>query len=127
MEKELEQVTKRVDKLEAYRDEDLSKINDNSKSTEVILAKLNNLDSNIGLLIKSVEDNMKFNNEMQIKENQKMNSRINELENKYDELKKIVDDRTIVKESNRYNDVVKQIVTAIVGAIMGIVIAKLFK
>lgn len=133
MELRMSRVEEEIKELKSYREECLKKNYDNEKSLATTIQKIEDLIITVENLPKNIESSMiktmEFQKELQEKEHEKMYSQIleikkdkEELEKKIADLKKIVDERTIVKDSNNYQKYIFEIIKYLILAVLGYVV-----
>ena len=126
MELRLSRVEEEIKELKSYREECLKKNYDNEKSLATTIQKIEDLIITVENLPKNIESSMiktmEFQKELQEKEHEKMYNQIleikkdkEELEKKVTDLKKIVDERTIGKDSKSWDKLIWLIIGGLIS------------
>lgn len=122
-----------IKELKKYREECLEKNHATETSLVKAIQKMEDLITTVENLPKNIESSMiktmEFQNEIQKKEHEKIYNEISDLRKDKDELdkkianlQKIVDERTIVKDSNNYQKYIFEIIKYLILAILGYVV-----
>lgn len=138
LENKIENLERRVSKLEGYRDNDFKIINQHNENLATIVLELKNVTKSLETITTNWKEAINRSNAKQQEEHANINNRISALEktvsqltikqeNDTDKLEKTLDERTILKDSHNYQKYIFEIIKYIVIAIVGFVIAMVLK
>ena len=124
----------RIEKLERYREEYKNRTNENKVDLAKAITKIEDLINTVEKLPENLESSMLKSIELQAKEHEKIYNEIKELkkdneDNKkqLEDLKRVIDERTILKDSKNYQKYIFEIVKCILLAVLGFVLALVLK
>ena len=106
----IEQLDKRISKLEGQIDKDKEQIATLDKSLGIFITEMRNISGDL----KTVIDNFKDS----LHNTTKQEAKILELNNK-------IDQETVVKDAKKWRDITAYIITAVVGAIVTFILMKI--
>lgn len=138
LENKVENLERRVTKLESYRDSDFKIINQHNENLATIVLELKNVTKSLETITTNWKEAINRSNAKQKEEHENINNRISALEKNVSQLtikqendtinlEKTLDERTIIKDSKNYQKYIFEIVKYIVIAIVGFVVAMVLK
>ena len=138
LENKIENLERRVSKLEGYRDNDFKIINQHNENLATIVLELKNVTKSLETITTNWKEAINRSNAKQKEEHENINNRISALEKNVSQLtikqetdtinlEKTLDERTIIKDSKNYQKYIFEIVKYIVIAIVGFVVALVLK
>ena len=120
--------------LKKYKDECIKSSNETKTGLAVAVQKIEDLITSVEKLPKSLEESMIKSLKIQEKEHDKIYNQIKEIrednskmQDELDGFKQIIDDRTVIEDSNNYNQLKFYIATTIIGGFLGYVISFILK
>ena len=138
LKEQVQELDRRVTKLENYRESDLKMLNEHNVNLATIIIELKNITTQLATITNNWKEAIQRSNAKQQEEHASINNRINVLEkavdklnakqeNDTDKLEKTIDERTIFKDSKNYQKYIFEIVKYIVIAIVGFIVAMVLK
>ncbi len=136
MEAILEEHERRITKLEEHRESDLLKISENYTNWATMTVEMKNLTKSIETLTQSIKKNIDENNKARIEQYENLNAKFDRFEERVQELDtKIVQNRTEIeqelmektvgKDSEKWNKVVWLIISGGISAIVAFIIGRI--
>lgn len=120
--------------LKKYKDECIRSSNETKTGLAVAVQKIEDLITSVKKLPKSLEESMTKSLKIQEKEHDKIYNQIKEIrednskmQDELDGFKQIIDDRTVIEDSNNYNQLKFYITTTIIGGFLGYIISFILK
>ncbi len=136
LKEQVQELERRVSKLETYRESDIKMINEHNTNLATIILKLENITKSLETVTNNFKEAINRSNARNEEERGNINKRISILEKNFDKLntkfeseskslEQTIDERTIRKNSNNYDKIKTTIITAIVTALATSIIGAL--
>lgn len=136
LKEQVQELERRVSKLETYRESDIKMINEHNTNLATIILKLENITKSLETVTTNFKEAINRSNARNEEERENINRRISTLEKNFDKLntkfeseskslEQTIDERTIRKNSNNYDKIKTTIITAIVTALATSIIGAL--
>ena len=136
LKEQIQELERRVSKLETYRESDIKMINEHNTNLATIILKLENITKSLETVTNNFKEAINRSNARNEEERENINRRISALEKNFDKLntkfeseskslEQTIDERTIRKNSNNYDKIKTTIITAIVTALATSIIGAL--
>lgn len=133
LENKVENLERRVTKLENYRDSDFKTINQHNENLATIILELKNVTKSLETITNNFKEAINRSNARNEEERKNISERINALEKNFDKLntkfenskesiENTIDERTVNKNSDNYDKIKTTIITVIVTAIVSSII-----
>lgn len=138
LEQRVSELERRTSILEQQREKDYDIINDQRLNLSTIVIELKNITKSLETVTNNWKEAITRSNARQKEEHELINNRIsvlekavdkltNKQENDNDKLEKVIDERTILKDSSNYQKYIFEIIKYIIIAILGFVVAMFLK
>lgn len=129
LKEQVQELERRVSKLETYRESDIKMINEHNTNLATIILKLENITKSLETVTNNFKEAINRSNARNEEERENINRRISILEKNFDKLntkfeseskslEQTIDERTIRKNSNNYDKIKATIISVIVTAIV---------
>lgn len=136
LKEQVQELERRVSKLETYRESDIKMINEHNTNLATIILKLENITKSLETVTTNFKEAINRSNARNEEERENINRRISTLEKNFDKLntkfeseskslEQTIDERTIRKNSNNYDKIKTTIITAVVTALATSIIGAL--
>ena len=136
LKEQVQELERRVSKLETYRESDIKMINEHNTNLATIILKLENITKSLETVTNNFKEAINRSNARNEEERGNINKRISTLERNFENLntkfeseskslEQTIDERTIRKNSNNYDKIKTTIITAIVTALATSIIGAL--
>lgn len=136
LKEQVQELERRVSKLETYRESDIKVINEHNTNLATIILKLENITKSLETVTNNFKEAINRSNARNEEERGNINKRISALEKNFENLntkfesesktlENTLDERTINKNSDNYDKIKATIVTVIVTAIVTAMITAL--
>ena len=136
LKEQVQELERRVSKLETYRESDIKMINEHNTNLATIILKLENITKSLETVTNNFKEAINRSNARNEEERENINRRISTLEKNFDKLntkfeseskslEQTIDERTIRKNSNNYDKIKTTIITAVVTALATSIIGAL--
>ena len=133
LENKVENLERRVTKLENYRDSDFKIINQHNENLATIILELKGVTKSLETITNNFKEAINRSNARNEEERKNISERINALEKNFDKLntkfenskesiENTIDERTVNKNSDNYDKIKSTIITVIVTAIVSSII-----
>ena len=133
LENKVENLERRVSKLENYRDSDFKIINQHNENLATIILELKSVTKSLETITNNFKEAINRSNARNEEERKNISERINALEKNFDKLntkfenskesiENTIDERTVNKNSDNYDKIKTTIITVIVTAIVSSII-----
>ena len=134
LKEQVQELERRVSKLETYRESDIKMINEHNTNLATIILKLENITKSLETVTNNFKEAINRSNARQEEERELINKRISTLENNFDKLntrfenesktlETTINERTVNKNSDNYDKIKVTIISVIVTAIVTSMIA----
>lgn len=138
LKEQVQELERRVSKLETYRESDIKMINEHNTNLATIILKLENITKSLETVTTNFKEAINRSNARNEEERGNINKRISTLERNFENLntkfesetkslENTIDERTIFKDSKNYQKYIFEIVKYIVIAIVGFIVAMVLK
>lgn len=117
----LEELERRIQKLEEYREQDTDKLAQNHEQLAIIIKELKMITASMQTITDNWKEAIMRSNASNDKKFDNMNTKIDKIEQSINDLSKVVDERTILKESKNYNELKSKVLWAILAAIISFI------
>ena len=136
LKEQVQELERRVSKLETYRESDIKMINEHNTNLATIILKLENITKSLETVTNNFKEAINRSNARNEEERGNINKRISTLERNFENLntkfeseskslEQTIDERTIRKNSNNYDKIKTTIITAVVTALATSIIGAL--
>ena len=122
---EIKRLEKRVALLEEYREKDKNQVYELDKSLSVFINEMKNISEELKTVVSNFKEAIIRSTNAQEKEILALKEKVVENEKKLEKLDAKVEQETIVANSEKWKKVTSYVLTAIVGAIIACVLAKI--
>ncbi len=122
---EIKRLEKRVALLEEYREKDKNQVYELDKSLSVFINEMKNISEELKTVVSNFKEAIIRSTNAQEKEILALKEKVVENEKKLEKLDAKVEQETIVANSEKWKKVTSYVLTAIVGAIIAFVLAKI--
>ena len=138
LKEQVQELDRRVTKLENYRENDIKLINEHNTNLATIILKLENITKSLETVTTNFKEAINRSNARNEEERGNISKRISALEKNFENLntkfesetkslENTIDERTIFKDSKNYQKYIFEIVKYIVIAIVGFIVAMVLK
>ena len=121
----IEQLDKRVSKLESQIDKDKEQIATLDKSLGIFITEMKNISGDLKTVVENFKESLNstaINHDKAIK---KLEDKLDKQEAKILELDNKIDQETVVKDAKKWRDITAYIITTIVGAVITFILMKI--
>lgn len=129
LKEQVQELERRVSKLETYRESDIKMINEHNTNLATIILKLENITKSLETVTTNFKEAINRSNARNEEERENINRRISTLEKSFDKLntkfesetktlENTIDERTIGQNSKNYDKIKATIISVIVTAIV---------
>ena len=125
MEIEVENLKRRVTLLEQYREKDKSELHQLDTSLQVFISEMKNISEDLKNVVSNFKEAIIRSTNAQEKEIVALKEQLIKLEKQYVALDNKVEQETVVANAEKWKKVVSYVVTAVLGAVLAIVFAKI--
>ena len=122
---EIKRLEKRVALLEEYREKDKNQVFELDKSLSVFINEMKNISEELKTVVSNFKEAIIRSTNAQEKEIMALKEKVVENEKKLEKLDAKVEQETIVANSEKWKKVTSYVLTAIVGAIITFIFAKI--
>ena len=125
MEVEIEDLKRRVNLLEQYREKDKSELHQLDKSLQIFITEMNNISEDLKTIVSNSKEAVMRSTAATEKEISSLKEQFNKLEKQYTALDNKVEQETIVANAEKWKKIVSYVLTAVVGAVITFILAKI--
>ena len=125
MEIEVENLKRRVTLLEQYREKDKSELHQLDTSLQVFISEMKNISEDLKNVVSNFKEAIIRSTNAQEKEIVALKEQLIKLEKQYVALDNKVEQETVVANAEKWKKVVSYVVTAVLGAVLAMVFAKI--
>lgn len=125
METEVENLKRRVTLLEQYREKDKTELHQLDTSLQVFISEMKNISEDLKNVVSNFKEAIIRSTNAQEKEIVALKEQFNKLEKQYVALDNKLEQETVVANAEKWKKIVSYVGTAIVGAIIAFVLAKI--
>lgn len=121
----IEQLDKRVSKLESQIDKDKEQIATLDKSLGIFITEMKNISGDLKTVVENFKESLNstaINHDKAIK---KLEDKLDKQEAKILELDNKIDQETVIKDAKKWRDITAYIITTIVGAVITFILMKI--
>lgn len=124
LKKDYKNLEKKVDKIEKQGEYNIKIINQHQTNLSSIVSELKHITQMLSIITDNWKEATEKNEKMREEQHILIYKRIDKLEKNDAEIKKLLDERTIIKDSNNYQKYVFEIVKYVVLAVLAFVVGK---
>ena len=121
----IEQLDKRVSKLESQIDKDKEQIATLDKSLGIFITEMKNISGDLKTVVENFKESLNSTAASHDKAIKKLEDKLDKQEAKILELDNKIDQETVVKDAKKWRDITAYILTAVVGAIVTFILIKI--
>lgn len=121
----IDQLDKRVSKLESQIDKDKEQIATLDKSLGIFITEMKNISGDLKTVVENFKESLNSTATSHDKAIKKLEDKLDKQEAKILELDNKIDQETVVKDAKKWRDITAYILTAVVGAIVTFVLIKI--
>ena len=121
----IDQLDKRVSKLESQIDKDKEQIATLDKSLGIFITEMKNISGDLKTVVENFKESLNSTATSHDKAIKKLEDKLDKQEAKILELDNKIDQETVVKDAKKWRDITAYIITAVVGAIVTFVLIKI--
>ena len=125
MENDIKKLEERVAKLENYRENDRNQIHQLDTSLQVFINEMKNISEDLKTVVSNFKEAIIRSTNVQDKEIQELKSRNEKLEKRVEVLDTKLEQETVGADAEKWKKITSYILTAIIGAIITFVLAKI--
>lgn len=125
MEIEVENLKRRVTLLEQYREKDKSELHQLDTSLQVFISEMKNISEDLKNVVSNFKEAIIRSTNAQEKEIVALKEQFSKLEKQYVALDNKLEQETVIANAEKWKKIVSYVGTAIVGAIIAFVLAKI--
>ena len=125
MEVEIEDLKRRVNLLEQYREKDKSELHQLDKSLQIFITEMKNISEDLKTIVSNSKEAVMRSTAATEKEISSLKEQFNKLEKQYTALDNKVEQETIVANAEKWKKIVSYVLTAVVGAVITFILAKI--
>lgn len=121
----IDQLDKRVSKLEGQIDKDKEQIATLDKSLGIFITEMKNISGDLKTVVENFKESLNSTATSHDKAIKKLEDKLDKQEAKILELDNKIDQETVVKDAKKWRDITAYILTAVVGAIVTFILIKI--
>lgn len=121
----IDQLDKRVSKLESQIDKDKEQIATLDKSLGIFITEMKNISGDLKTVVENFKESLNSTATSHDKAIKKLEDKLDKQEAKILELDNKIDQETVVKDAKKWRDITAYILTAVVGAIVTFILIKI--
>lgn len=121
----IEQLDKRVAKIENQLEKDKEQISALDKSLGIFITEMKNISGDLKTVVDNFKETLNSTSIIHDKDIKELKNKIDRQESKILELNNKIDQETVVKDAKKWRDITAYILTAVVGAIVTFVLMKI--
>lgn len=125
MENDIKKLEERVSKLENYRENDRNQIHQLDTSLQVFINEMKNISEDLKTVVSNFKEAIIRSTNAQEKEIELLKERNDKLEKRVEVLDTKIEQETVGADAEKWKKVTSYIVTALIGAIITFVLAKI--
>ncbi len=122
---EIKRLEKRISLLEEYREKDKNQLHALDTSLQVFINEMKNISEDLKTVVSNFKEAIMRSTNAQEKEINLLKERNEKLEKKVEKLDSKIEQETVVANSEKWKKITSYVVTAILGAIITFVLAKI--
>lgn len=115
----------RIEKLEQYREKDKTQLYELDKSLSVFINEMKNISDELKTIVANFKEAIIRSTNAQEKELQVLKEKVTEQDKKIKELDVKVEQETVVANAEKWKKITSYIATAVVGAVVAFILAKI--
>ena len=119
---EIKRLEERVSKLEDQREQDKKQVYELDKSLTLFIEEMKHISNDLKSVVTNFKEAIMSSTTAQEKELKHSNEKIVSLEKKVEALEVKLEHETVEKDAKKWNDTVKYIFTAVIGAIVTLIL-----
>lgn len=125
MNEEIIELKRRVATLEEYREKDKSELHQLDKSLQVFINEMKNISDDLKTVVSNFKEAVIRSTNATQKDLNLLKEQYDNLEKKFSVLDNKVEQETIVADAEKWKKIVSYVCTAVVGAIVAFILAKI--
>ena len=125
MNEEIAELKRRVTTLEQYREKDKSELHQLDKSLQVFINEMKNISDDLKTVVSNFKEAVVRSTNATQKDISSLKERYDSLEKKISVLDNKVEQETVVADAEKWKKIVSYVCTAVVGAIVAFILAKI--
>lgn len=122
---EIKRLKERVSVLEEYREKDKNQIHALDTSLQVFINEMKNISEDLKTVVANFKEAILRSTNAQEKEISNLKEKNEKLEKKVEKLDSKIEQETIVANSEKWKKITSYVVTALIGAIITFILAKI--
>ena len=125
MDNEIAELKRRVTILEQYREKDKSELHQLDKSLQVFINEMKNISDDLKTVVSNFKEAVVRSTNATQKDLNALKEQYDDLEKKFSALDNKVEQETVVADAEKWKKIVSYVGTAVVGAIVAFILAKI--
>lgn len=125
MNEEIIELKRRVATLEEYREKDKSELHQLDKSLQVFINEMKNISDDLKTVVSNFKEAVIRSTNATQKDLSLLKEQYDNLEKKFSVLDNKVEQETVVADAEKWKKIVSYVCTAVVGAIVAFILAKI--
>lgn len=125
MNEEIIELKRRVATLEEYREKDKSELHQLDKSLQVFINEMKNISDDLKTVVSNFKEAVIRSTNATQKDLNLLKEQYDNLEKKFSVLDNKVEQETVVADAEKWKKIVSYVCTAVVGAIVAFILAKI--
>ena len=125
MNEEIIELKRRVATLEKYREKDKSELHQLDKSLQVFINEMKNISDDLKTVVSNFKEAVIRSTNATQKDLNLLKEQYDNLEKKFSVLDNKVEQETVVADAEKWKKIVSYVCTAVVGAIVAFILAKI--
>ena len=119
--REIKRLDERVTALEKHREQDKEQLFELDKSLGIFIEEMKHISMDLKNVVTNFKDAVNRSSEAQERELGHLKDQVVEQGKKIEQLDAKLEKETVEKDANKYRDIVKYVVTSVIGLIIGLV------
>ena len=119
--REIKRLDERVTALEKHREQDKEQLFELDKSLGIFIEEMKHISMDLKNVVTNFKDAVNRSSEAQERELGHLKEQVVEQGKKIEKLDAKLEKETVEKDANKYRDIVKYVVTSVIGLIIGLV------
>lgn len=119
--REIQRLDERVTALEEHREQDKKQLFELDKSLGIFIEEMKHISNDLKNVVTNFKEAVSRSSEAQERELGHLKDQVVEQGKKIEQLDAKLEKETVEKDANKYRDIVKYVVTSVIGLIIGLV------
>lgn len=119
--REIQRLDERVTALEEHREQDKKQLFELDKSLGIFIEEMKHISNDLKNVVTNFKEAVSRSSEAQERELGHLKDQVVEQGKKIEQLDAKLEKETVEKDANKYRDIVKYVVTSVIGLILGLV------